>query len=95
MTVICAYVPNDGSEYPHLGCSGVLESVSSRDSIFLLLEQLNTHMGIDSVTWRCVIETNGLTDLNASEVLLLDLLSTACPYSSISVFISRHGIRSL
>ena len=80
LTVICAYAPNNSSEFPPFldSLEGVLESASFGDSL-VLLGDFNTHIGNDSETWRGVIGRNGPPSLNLSGVQLLD-------------FCARHGL---
>ena len=74
-----AYGPNSSVEYLAFleALGGVLESAMTVDSIV----QLGDFAHVGSITWRGVIERNGLPDLNPSGVLLLDF----CASHSLSI----------
>ena len=59
LTVGCAYVPNDSSEYPTFleFLVGVLESAPIGDS-FIRRGEFSAHVGNDSGTWRGVTGRN-------------------------------------
>ena len=76
-SVVSAYGPNSGVEYPAFleALGGELESAPTKDYA-IPLGDFNTHVGSNSVTWRSVIP-----DLNSSGVLLLDF----CASHSLSI----------
>lgn len=59
---------------------GVLNSALTGDPI-VILGDFNTHVDIDSDTWRGVIGRNNLPDMNPSVVLVLD----CCVHQSFSM----------
>lgn len=74
LTAVCAYSPNDRSEYPVL--CGVLMDPSSGDAI-VLLEDFNSHTDNSRATWSGM---TGRNCLPTSGVLLVD----ACANNSLS-----------
>lgn len=72
-SVVVVYVPNCTADYlAYLGSLvGVLEGLPSGDPK-VLLRDFYTHVGNSGVTWRGMIGSNSLPDLNWGGVLFFD-----------------------